>query len=505
MLAVMSIIAKGVGVLYRIPLTNVLGAEGIGLYQMIFPLYSLILAISCGGMPTAISKYISEMTASGNSFAVKKTLKVCLAVFFITGVVLSLFIFAFRNQIATSQGNSKASLAYAALPPAIVFSGIISCFRGYFQGKQNLLPSGVSLVVEQAAKVIFGLGLAYALSNRGVEYAVMGAIIGISISEAVAAAYLAARYALSNKTRVVANAEIAADVIAVHPIRTSIILKSVYSVLIPLTIGSLIMPLSQVLDSFLVVNLLVNKGMVADEATALYGIFNGPIGSLLNMPTVISAALATSMLPKISYRVKKGEGFLGIIDDNVGMFLAVMIPISLVLVASPTPILRILYSSGLSESELEIAAKMLRIEGINIVLVGAVQLSAAAMQGVAKVRIPVYNLLIGAATKVVVLIILVPQIGIYGAAISNVAFYLVTAALDGICLKRYCTALINLKKQSKVFLSISVFAILYATYFILERAFSSFVAFILSAFLATVTYLVIIIKTKCILFRETLF
>ena len=507
MYAVMSVIAKAIGVLYRIPLTNALGAEGIGLYQMIFPLYSLILAVSCGGMPTAISKHISELTATKNSIAATKTLKVCLIAFFITGVILSLFIFAFRKQIATLQGNAKASLSYAVLPPAIIFSGIIACFRGYFQGKQNLLPSGVSLIVEQVFKVVLGLGLTLAFSDKGVEYAAMGAIIGISISEAVAAAYLAVRYVWSNKTCVApnVNAEIAADVVIMPNVKTNSILKSIYSVLIPLTIGSLVMPLSQVLDSFLVVNLLIRRGGEANEATALYGIFNGPVGSLLNMPTVISAALATSMLPKISYRAKKGENISKVINGSVGMFLAISVPISLALIISPTPILKILYASGLSEAELVVASKILRIEGINVALVGAVQLGAATMQGITKVRIPVYNLLIGAATKVVALLVLVPTMGVYGAAISNVAFYLVTAVLDGLSVKKYCKEQITLKKLSKVFLSIGVFAISYATYFIFERAFSSIVALFLSGFLATVTYLVIIIKTKCILFRETLF
>ena len=194
MLAVLGVIGKVIGMFYRLPLTNILGAEGMGLYQLIFPLYSLILAVGCGGMPAAISKYISELTASGDTALAKRALKITIVGLSVFGVFAALALFLLRDGIAALQGNPKTALSYAAIAPAVFFSGLIACYRGYFQGMHNMFPSGISQIIEQIVKVALGLIFAALFVGNGVEYGVMGAILGVSLSEAVALMYLALRF-----------------------------------------------------------------------------------------------------------------------------------------------------------------------------------------------------------------------------------------------------------------------------------------------------------------------
>ncbi|MCH5164341.1 MAG: polysaccharide biosynthesis protein [Clostridiales bacterium] len=507
MLAVLGVVGKVIGVFYRLPLTNILGAEGMGLYQMIFPLYSLILALSCGGLPAAISKYVSELNASGNRDGAKQALRCSALLLTIFGIMFAALVFIFREGIASLQGNARAGLSYAAIAPAIIFSGLIACFRGYFQGLQNLLPSGVSQIIEQGVKVGVGLLLAAIFVDMGVEYGVFGALMGVSVSEAAALVYLVIRYNIKGRVKRTQSLaiEAAADVIKpANKIKFSHVLREIYSVALPVTLGSLVIPISQVVDSFLVINLLVKNGTEVEMATSLFGLFNGPVGSLLNMPTVVTIALATSLLPRIAFCNSKGVSHAEATDKSFSLFTAFMLPCVAIFLITPRPVLQVLYSRGLNDAELSIAAVILRIESIDLLFLGLIQLTSAMMQGVGKARVPVLNLLIGALMKVAATLVLLRVIGIYGAAIGNVICYGVTCALDALFAKKYLGSYLNHKQQAKIFLCAAVFAAALSSYNLLTLFMNDIIAFMCALTIAGGIYLALLTKTKCILLREML-
>ena len=193
--AALCLVAKGIGALYRIPLTNIMGAEGIGLYQMVFPLYSVLLTVSGGGLPGAISKTVSAFSAVGDTENTRRTLKISLLVLTLAGLAATVLLIVFRDKIAALQGNPLAATAYLGIAPAVVFVAVISCFRGYFQGKLDMLPSGISQVVEQVVKMVVGLILCSRFLQYGVAYAAFGALLGVTVSEMAATAVLLVQYA----------------------------------------------------------------------------------------------------------------------------------------------------------------------------------------------------------------------------------------------------------------------------------------------------------------------
>ncbi len=498
-LALLSLIAKLIGAFYRIPLTNILGAEGMGLYQLIFPIYSVLLAISAGGIPTAISKYVSELNASGNDG--KRVLKVSVVALAIVSATFAFLLLTLNKSIARAQGNENAASAYVALAPAVVFSSIIACYRGYFQGRRNMFYSGVSQIIEQVVKVVLGISLALAFARYGTRYAVVGAVVGITLSELAALFYLAVNCKKRNDFS--SDIEAAADVIAKPKTLPKEILKNIWSVALPISVGSLVMPFSQVIDSFLIVNLLVSRGETAVSATALYGIFNGPVGSLINVPTVVTVAIAASTLPKVAYLKAGGKQCDTQINESVAACFALMIPAFSVFAIAPEAVLKVLYSGGLSEAELTLAATMLRLESVNVVSVGIIQISSATMQSLGKVKTPVINLALGAVIKVAATVTLVPFFGIIGAAISNVAFYAVTATLDCLFADRYAQAF-SFKKQAKGVLYGCSFGIAFALYLPLRLIMSDVIALIIAAFAAATVYFALLVKTKSNLFRNSL-
>ncbi|MFR5061864.1 MAG: oligosaccharide flippase family protein, partial [Christensenellales bacterium] len=195
MLAVCSVIAKLLGAMYRIPLTNILGGEGMGLYQMVFPLYTLLLTVSSGGLPVAISRIIAVKLADDDEAGAAKVLKVSVAALAVIGIAGSLALALFNDSIAAVQGNRDAALAYVGIAPAVALVAVLSCYRGYYQGRENMLPSAVSQLIEQAVKLFLGLYFARLMMPRGVAYGVFGALLGVSASELLAMLSLMLMYA----------------------------------------------------------------------------------------------------------------------------------------------------------------------------------------------------------------------------------------------------------------------------------------------------------------------
>ena len=187
-LGVGTFIAKLIGAIYRIPLTNLIGGYGLGLYQMVFPVYTLLLDFSSAGVPNALSKIISGQKYH-KEYHAYNYLKTSIKVLSILGIIFSSVMFLGGKFFANFQGDDKAFLGYVFLSPAIFFVCIISSFRGYFQGLLNMKPTAISQVLEQVIKLVVGLLFAYIFINK-VIYQVAGITFAITLSEIVATLFL---------------------------------------------------------------------------------------------------------------------------------------------------------------------------------------------------------------------------------------------------------------------------------------------------------------------------
>jgi len=162
-LAVAGIISKLLGAVFRIPLTNLIGAEGMSYYGVAYPVYSFFLILATAGLPVAISRMVSERIAIGDYRNAHRSYKVSMYVMVIIGILSAAICFFGADFIATREGNPDAAWSLRALAPALLIAPIVSSFRGYFQGQQNMIPTGTSQVFEQMVRVAVGLSLAYFL------------------------------------------------------------------------------------------------------------------------------------------------------------------------------------------------------------------------------------------------------------------------------------------------------------------------------------------------------
>lgn len=427
-LAVIGIVAKLIGVFYRVPLTNIVGAEGMGLYQMVFPVYTVLLSFCGGGITSAVSRVVAKYTAKGDDAAALKAVRVALVPLVAVSAISALAVVLLRRVISGVQGNVDAALCYIAVSPSLLFAGGIGVLRGYFQGRSLMLPSGVSQLAEQTVKLALGISLARTLLKYGVKYAVAGALIGVSASELVALFYLAIRFFVYRKKQ---KKRIEETEKTVSSVAFSTLLKELFSFALPVTLGGLIIPFTQMIDSALVINILAG-GETRQGATALFGLFVGPVGTLLNLPSVVVTSVAAAFLPALTSAVERGDvkSCDKIKRDAAKWIMLVVIPAATVYAFFPKDVLTVLYGGGLSATQIETAASLLRIQSVSVFYMGALQFSATVMQSYGKSHKPTINLGIGAAVKIALTPILVYAVGIFGAAAASAAFIAVAAVLD---------------------------------------------------------------------------
>ena len=290
-ISVGGIAAKILGAFYRIPLTNILGGEGMGVYQMVYPLYCLLLTVSATGIPSGLARIVSSAESRGDHAKSRAVLFKSLLLFSGVGLCGSALMFLLAPAMSAAQGEIGAVAAYRALAPGVFFVSVLSCLRGWFQGQEQLFPTAFSEICEQAVKV--ALGLFFARAFRGEPFkAVARTLASVTFSE-FAACLLLAFLAWGGRTKRPLFRERVQDLRA----------KQLLRVTIPVTVAAGLLPLSNLLDSILIVRLV---GRYASNATALYGLYAGAAATLVNLPVSVCYGIAAAIIPAVSACQSKG-------------------------------------------------------------------------------------------------------------------------------------------------------------------------------------------------------
>lgn len=491
-LALATFFAKIIGAFYRIPLTNILGAEGMGVYQLIFPVYSFLLSTSSGALPVAISIIISEKVTKGEHNEAKTLLNSAMSVLLMTGIAISLGLILLSGLIANLQGNAAARLGYIAIAPSVFFVSGIAVLRGWFQGNGYMSPSALSQITEAFFKLAAGLTLAYILLPKGIGLAVFGAMAGVTVSEGVS---FLTMYIIFRKKN--------------EPFKLSFNwresraqYKEIIKRSIPMTIGGMILPFAQIIDSLIVVNMLSRTGSAA-SATSSYGLFTGYVSTLINLPIVLGLSLGIAVIPQLS----KGKAQRDIndikqkSDTSLKLSLMIGVPFALLYLFMPKGILTFLYPSLLG-AELAEAARLLQIGAFSVIALSATQIYTSIMQGLGKPYSPVKNLAVGAAIKIALNLILLPYLGITGVAVASLVCFTATAALNFISMTRLTGQSRHLYKNSGVILLCGV--IMSGVVLLINYLAAGRIAVIIASLVGAVAYFLLLIILKAFTENELL-
>lgn len=282
-------IAKIIGALYRIPLTNILGGYGMGLYQIVYPVYCILLTVSATGIPSSIAKLTAERI--GKKQTVKPLFKTAMKLFVVVGLVGTALMIALAPFLARMQNSKEVTAGYFALAPSVFLVSAISVYRGYFQGKNNMFPTALSEVVEQVVKVAIGLLLAR-LFRSDVAKAVVFLLLAVSISELVALLLMIWLYRREQRRLPLQNMSLHAEKDG-----GKYKMRNILRLSIPVTFSSILLPLSNLIDSVLVVRFL--NGF-AQDGVALYGLFSGGAITIMNLCVSVCYGVAVASVPAVS-------------------------------------------------------------------------------------------------------------------------------------------------------------------------------------------------------------
>ena len=488
-LAVGILVVKVIGMLYKIPLTNIIGEQGTADFTNAYNIYTVLLTISTAGLPVAVSKMVSEANALNRRNQVRKIFRLSLTVFLTLGAISFLIMFFQAEMLAGMMNDDKAAIGIRALAPAVVCVGCLSAFRGYAQGHGNMAPTAISQIIEALCKLVVGLGLAYWLikSGAGQSSAAAGAITGVTVGTVVAVVYMTLHHVKKNleEPRLSQDESEAAGRI----------LRELLQIAIPITLSSSMVGIVTVIDSSLVQGqvqkvLLEDPGswalyagvtdftplqnaleawkqamgsgaqvtmaalteqvkaaagtqslttlqstalaldeVLQDVSRTLYGNYSGAI-NIYNLPTSLMAAITASVIPAVSGGLARRDrrGAARISGSALRITALLSFPMGIGLFVLGTPIVRLLFAS----LNAELAGSLLSTLGLTAIFSCVTLVCNSVLQAYGFVILPVIVMVLGGVVKIVTNYNLVgtAQIGIYGAPTGSVLCFALCLILD---------------------------------------------------------------------------
>lgn len=436
-LSIAGILCKLIGVLFSIPL-NMISTKVATNFYIVYPTYALLLTISDAGLPVAVSRLVAGFLARNDRRNAWNTFKCALITLFMIGLFFSLIMILFNRVLVNMVGVEETSAGYYAIAPCVLIVCVISAFRGLFQGQQNMVPTAVSQVVEQIAKVALCLPLAYFGLKRSVTAGAAGALLGITLSETIALIYMVVRF---YRKRAEFN-RYPQDPDLPENSRKDLLSRLVI-ISVPITISACIIPFSQFIDSAMMIKRMLVAGLAQADAEAYYGLFTSVVIRLINIPTALALAISMSLVPAIS-ACKARDDEAGIRKEtDTGMRYAFIIgfPCSVGMSVLSRQIVSFFYSNvrEFTPEKIGLASELLTFSAMTVVLFTVVQATSSILQGLRKQKIPMYTMIAGVGVKILLNYILIgtPGIHIHGGPYASIVCYSIVMIINTIYVCKY--------------------------------------------------------------------
>ena len=441
-LVIAGIVSKIFGAIFRIPLTNMIGAEGQAYYSAAYAVYNLLFVIATAGFPVAISRMVSSRIAEGDFLNAHKSYKLAMKVSWALGIISFIVMFFGAGAIASAYKNPGAEASMKAISVALLFTPVVASMRGYYQGRQNMKPTGITEVIEQMMRVAVGLTLAYMFYKTNLQYAAAGATFGASAGIIAALVAMAVIYARDKEPR---SKLLEGSVVKAETDKKR--LKELLAFLIPITIGASVMPIMFNIDAGIIVRRLLATGWDPVMAKKLYGLMGGFCDPIINLPNIFIDAICISLMPAVTtaFTLNNKKDMDDHIKTGLKTMMIITYPCAIGLIVLAKPILTMLYYRKYDEALLAVPA--LQILALSIITLSIMRTLQSCLQGIGKMMLPVYNLFIGAIVKAVSSYILlgIPAVNINGAAIGSVLAYVTAGILNFRALKKYTNVSLDMK------------------------------------------------------------
>lgn len=435
-LMISNIAVKVIGAILRIPLTNIIGVEGMAYYNAAYSIYVSFYMISTAGIPVAVSRMIATANSKNNHKEIKKIFEIAFALFFVIGFVGTAAMMIFAKQFAASAKMPDAYLAMLAIAPTIFFICLSSAYRGYFQGLANMVPTAVSQVIESAAKLGIGIIAAIYFTSKGYPMHVVAAYVILGVTIGV---FLGVVYGFFIKKLYTSSAEYKNSLTSCSlSVRSGkSILKELVIIAIPITLASSIMGLTNVVDTMVFANGLQSTGLSEKLATAYYGTYTSMVYPLFNLVPPFIYTFGISAIPAISSAVAVGDRQKASKDIESAFRNCAIIAVPCVIglgTLSRQVIAFLFKEEKLSDtmSTLDLAAPALTVISTGILFLGIISITNSVLQACRKERYTIISTTSGIAVKIISTYFLsrIPYFGLLGAACGTLLCYFTIMCLN---------------------------------------------------------------------------
>ena len=458
LLAIAVAVVKVIGALYKIPLKGIIGDQGYGYFTTAYDIYNVLLMISTAGLPIATSRLISEANSLGHYNQVRRIYKTSRTVFLGLGIFSTFVMVLGCHWLSTMMEQPDAWAAILCLAPCALFMGIMSPCRGFFQGQGNMRPTSRSQMLEAVIKLIVGLALALCVMKitAKVHLAAAGAILGVTVSCAVSAAYLMTK--LQKAYKVLPESDEA-------PKSFGTTAKELLKVAVPITIGSAGLQLLTVVETGLYMDRIVDlldtnryqgplidllrqqvtdatPGLTAQQissqvAVNLKGIYNFA-QTIFNMPCAFIIPIGTSVIPAITeYLTLRRDQQVRSTEESAARITGLIsMPCAVGLVILAEPVMALL--GGYTGLKLTLAGQLMGLLGLSIFAYTIIQYTNAVLQSHGYAHVPVVNMLLCGIVKLIAVWFLAgnPNIGILGVPMGTVLCYTSIALMNLLSIRR---------------------------------------------------------------------
>jgi len=476
-LGVAAVVSKLIGTAQKIPLQNIAGDGAFGMYSAVYPLYTFVLALAIAGFPASVSKWAAEKAAQGRHREARTVLAIAGATLSVVGLLCFAALYFGADVFAGWIGIRGTAPAIRSVSFAFLFVPIMSALRGYFQGMHVMAPTAVSQVAEQCVRVavmlaaLLYLTAAHASDSVIAAGAMFGSTAGAAAGLAVMAGFWfrhvrAERLTAASSTGKAAERRRANDAAACEPVFR--LFRRFAASALPIALGSVVLPLLTLVDSFTMPRLLLTKGYDETAAMAQFGLYNRGL-ALVQLVAMVASSVSAALVPVVAEAMAKGDMFA--VKRNahrtlrLTWFGGLASSVGLAVLASPLNVM--LFEDNAGTPVMAILAFAAVFNVVQIV-------SAALLVGIGRERAMAYNMVAAAAVKVGLNLLLMPRWGIAGAAVAAVVAYGTAAAQNVLWLCRATDVRFHWKDDAgkPLVALVAMCAVLYAVTFAFGRLFA---------------------------------
>ena len=503
MLMIAQILIKVLGFVYRLVIINVegFGDIGNGYYDTGYTVYSLLLTLSSVGIPTVISKLVSERVAIGDHKGAYRIFKTSLKIFTAIGAVFSIALFLGADLIATKILNvPDVKYVLMVLAPAIMFVASSAVLRGYFAGLGSMKSTSVSQTLEQFFNCVLTITFVYALVGKDPAVMAAGGNVSTTLAIIISFTYL---YIFYKRRKKGIMAECENKTVPQEDKTAGNLIKTIFAISIPMTIGSLISVVNNMIDTVTIsrciqtafTGILDTKEALEAKAMELSGLLSKVV-TIIHLPLAITGSFCTALVPAISsaISVKDYKTVNKRLSFSFFASILIIMPCTAGLIALAQPILQLIYPAASN------GANILILSTITMIFVSINYVVEGGLYGFGKVHIPAIALAIGAVVKLVMNIVLISNlaINILGAVISSIVCQVILFAICMYYLNKEIKLQMNFKNHifKPIFASAIMGGIVYFAYKLLISTLGNSISTVIAIFIGVIVYLVLVLATK---------